>query len=574
MKHGGLKWSHVLSGLCAMGLSGCATGSTEPEHATAPHVLSLSTYAASIGTPIDVVGANFPAGGEGGVQLIFDGEYATASGAVEPIHSEVDLRQLDRTSGRWTTFGPFYNPLGGAAREPGTFTGTITAQVSRNDGTVVRDRAPSSFTFDVLPSIMVDDFQPVTATCAEPARRAFGGARYRMRVRAVGFQPTAFRYTISVPSIRDVAPIVVTHRATGVTDALDGADALALPPVPNHLLSYGAVISVEATADRGPVRTLAFAINVGRPMEVFYNGSIQLAEILPAVPVSACIPGGPNGRRAGYVEANSETRSRQLTVAFSEEWMHAVTRSSSTSVSNSWSTTDGSTFSTSATNTNGWSLGQNVAVNRGTTDTNDWHTTTTDGRTWNIGGATMIEGGVNLPLLASARLQQQINYGYANMHSTADATGGSRATSNGSTNGLSDDVNGSTATTDSTSRSHSTTIGGDTTMSTSTSDTTGMSGGMSQAQSWAVSSTDSIARDFGGTVVAGQFGVFYRQSVRFVRRGYVVLYNQCGIGSVVGQVDLDDWAWSPDLAQAPTCVPFPQTNLPAPACILSPCAGQ
>src|SRR5262249_13367963 len=69
-----------------------------------------------------------------------------------------------------------------------------------------------------------------------------------------------------------------------------------------------------------------------------------------------------------------------------------------------------------------------------------------------------------------------------------------------------------------------------------------MGGEKGGAFNWQASSADSISRDFGGAVIAGTYGVFYRQTLRLVRRASIVTYNQCGAATVVGNVDFSDWA--------------------------------
>ncbi|NIS28792.1 MAG: hypothetical protein GWO04_02010, partial [Actinobacteria bacterium] len=64
-----------------------------------------------------------------------------------------------------------------------------------------------------------------------------------------------------------------------------------------------------------------FAIGVHRPLEFFYNGNVTVAEVMAAVPVSACIPGGINGRDATYNESMSETRDRSYSLNWNETWL-------------------------------------------------------------------------------------------------------------------------------------------------------------------------------------------------------------------------------------------------------------
>jgi hypothetical protein len=94
---------------------------------------------------------------------------------------------------------------------------------------------------------------------------------------------------------------------------------------------------------------------------------------------------------------------------------------------------------------------------------------------------------------------------------------------------------------------------------------------VSDSELYSVSTTQSTTLQTHGHVYAGQFGVWYRQTSRLVRRGTVIAYDLCGNGSPVGVVTIDDWTWAPDLAIANTCPP--PSNLPVASCRIQPCGG-
>jgi hypothetical protein len=86
-----------------------------------------------------------------------------------------------------------------------------------------------------------------------------------------------------------------------------------------------------------------------------------------------------------------------------------------------------------------------------------------------------------------------------------------------------------------------------------------------------MSSSETIGTGFSGPVVAGTFGVFYRQMARYTRQEFLILYDKCGDGAVVGQATLQDYTWAPDLATSGACPPLPPTNFPPAQCYMPPC---
>jgi hypothetical protein len=135
-------------------------------------------------------------------------------------------------------------------------------------------------------------------------------------------------------------------------------------------------------------------------------------------------------------------------------------------------------------------------------------------------------------------------------------------------------VSGSTATTDTTSSNHIDTLGGGTSNQTTNGSSASETNGTMSADAWQVSSAESIGQGYQGQIVANTFGVFYRQMARFIREAFILEYDKCGNGQVVGTVTLQDYTWGIDLALNERCPPVPATNFPKAQCFLPPCNGQ
>lgn len=507
----------ALAGLVSVAAAGCASNGPEPGGTgaglAAPEVVALSTYEASIGTLVEVYGENFPARSAGRVMLAFQGNFEADDGAVHPIDEEFDATVIDAGTLRWDSFGPYRVPFGPSGNQTGEFSGIVFVRTIADDGTVTESNEPLEVGFRVKSSLLVHELQPLSANCGAPVERALGGASYRLRVEALGFTPTSFTYTIAAPGT-DLTPLSIRHEATGRFDNVGEHADFIFPEVPEDILSYGAILTVQATDTEGRGHTSAFAIDVHRPLEFFYNGNVTVAEVMAPAPVSACIPGGINGRSASYSESESETRSRTVSVGWNESWLSSHTVASSSS------------------NTIGLSESNGVGF------------ATTDGESfrWEVGGE--VGGTIGVSKLASVAVKA--TFGFSGETSRSVNNNANRTTG----------LNEASTSTDT--------------------EAVAESNGRTDTENfaWTVSSTDTIGRGFEGEVIAGTYGVFYRQTLRLIRRGVLVAYNQCGAAEVVGDLDFTDWTWSPDLALGDSCPPLPISNLPPAECIVSPCAGE
>ncbi|MEM9192587.1 MAG: hypothetical protein AAGF12_25655 [Myxococcota bacterium] len=494
---------------------GCANSvdSPTPRPDTAPELVAFNTYDASIGTLVEAYGQYFPERSEGVTMLHFRGSFDTVDGDSHAVDIAFETQRADNGTLRWDTFGPYRVPFAPNGNQVGTFYGSVTPEVVRRDDTMTAGE-PLDISFTVRPSVLVHEFQPVVASCGAPVERALGGAAYKLRVEAIGFTPATFTYSLAAPSLEGFEPIVVRRVAEGPFDTLGENGGFVMPPVPDDALSYGAVLSIQATDVDGRLHASTFAIAVHRPLEFFYNGNVQVAEVLAPTPVSACIPGGEAGRNASYNESMSETRSRTYNLNWNESWLNSHTVASATSATVGLTATNGVGFATTDGEAFRWSVGGEVG---GT-----------------IGLSKVVSLGVKLKGEVGGERSRQVN-------NSQTATEG---------------LNESATTTDTESATESN------------------SGSQGGSFAWSVSSQESIDRDFAGHVIAGTYGVFYRQALRLLRRGVVVTYNQCGAAEVVGEVDFTDWTWSPDLALGNGCPPLPRSNLPQAECIISPCSGE
>jgi hypothetical protein len=363
----------------------------------------------------------------------------------------------------------------------------------------------------VQPSIRVRRLEPITASCAGPVLRAIGGLPYVIEAEALGFSPASFTYTISVPALGVSQSL--RQIAEGTTGLYGDDGGFVLPEVPDDLQAYGAILSIESRSVSGQAHQTIFAVGVHRPMEVVFDGRVAIAETYAPVPVSGCLPGGESGREASYTETESETRTRSYGVDFREGWLRSTTET------HSESTTD----TTSSSNTIGFSTTNGSSFN--------WQTG------GEVGGSIGIEGIIEVGA--------KVN-GHVGGETFSQSTRSQSST---------------------TGRSHSETT---TDTESMTEETSGSAG---EEFRWEVSSSDALERGFSAHIIAGRYGVFYRQTTRLIRRASLVTYNLCGVANIVGDIDLQDWTWSSDLGTAGTCPPLPASHLPPAACLVQPCGA-
>jgi hypothetical protein len=489
--------------------SSCAVGGTTADPMLDASIRALSTTSASLGSLVDFYVEDLPPPQAGQLTVVFDGTFTTPTGSRSVSTVEVPVRRVDGGTLRWTSFGPYRVPFGAVGDQIGTFVGEARIRLIDTEGTILESRTPKEVTFEVLPSIRISRLEPTAASCAGPVLRAIGGLPYILEAEALGFTPASFTYTLTIPATDTNDSW--RELADGAVGTLGTDGTFVLPAVPDGVQAYGAVISVEARDVSGATHQTLFAVGVHRPMEVTFDGRVAIAETYAPVVVSGCLPGGESGREASYTETESETRSRSYGVDFREGWLESTTETHSESTTNTTSSSNTIGFSTTNGSSFNWQVGMET------------------------GGSIGIEGIIEVGAKVNGHVGGE----------TFSQSTSSRSSTTG--------------------RSHS-----ETTTDT-TSATSERSGSSGEEFRWEVSSSEALERGFSAQIFAGQYGVFYRQTSRLIRRASLVTYNLCGVADVAGDVELQDWTWATDLAQSPTCPPLPESHLPAAACLIQPC---
>jgi hypothetical protein len=328
-------------------MGGCSPDETAESDvkSTTPHILALSTYSASLGTPIDAYMANPPSLLAQKIELVFEGTFKRANGTEEKVSITQPTNRMDTSAIRWAAYGPFQNPFAPKNPDIGLFTGTVAVQVTKEDGTVTKDDAPLKVRFEVQPSIIVTELQPESAACDKPALRLIGGLRYRMKTTTIGIDATSIDYSVKTPRFapaadgnpdfdRDQSGQVVhqeTLIAHAVGDTTKGSttpgsgdstkdevkekEGILLPKVPDEIPNYGVIFAITAKDAAGHAVRSTFGMTAHRPVDIYYDGRYQLAQLYPPTPVSACMPGGQSGREVNYAETKEERTERQLRIS-------------------------------------------------------------------------------------------------------------------------------------------------------------------------------------------------------------------------------------------------------------------
>lgn len=600
-----------------------------PSDEGATEVLEVSPASLTIGETMLLRGTSlYPEDAEDTVvlQARFEGVFIPDDGGSDNVDFEVrvvpDATLEDGTQVvRWSRFGPFGNPFSDR-NEVGTFRGTVTVTVTHADGTVGIGEPSQPLTISVEPSIIIEELQPIIAECGAPALRGLGGLPYQVSARAIGLIPTQFTWEFD--DINGLAGRQTFQRsALGFTDTFGVDEILVFNHVPPGTTLYVNTIRVIAEDDAGNSVETALPLSVHRPLEWRYDGQHEVAEYLPPVPVSSCIPGSAGGR-VTYTETETETRQQTVSVTISRNWSVAngvtntVNWQEGYTEGTTTSTTAGASFSTSESA----STGQRYGVSYNQSTANSVGFSTTDGETWGVDytqGTTDTDslsrmdeisqneslatevnasieigipgiggfgggGGATATTGSGSRQSWGSESSSARSRSQGYSAGGSRSStaSYGSTTtqGASQSFEGSYtltgsrtqgrtfSNTESRNQSRTYSVGG------SASDSQVVTEGMSESESrsWSRSESSSTLRSYTGAIAPGRFGVFYRQTARMIRRAELVTYNLCGVADVQGEMMFNEWTWAPELAIAETCGEvLPPSSLPRAECFIPPC---
>jgi hypothetical protein len=368
---------------------------------------------------------------------------------------------------------------------------------------------------------VVRDFQPVTASCEQPAKRLLGGFPYRLQVEAIGIEPVNFTYQLLNEPGLDGRPRIWRQPADGNMASFGDNGEFFLSDVPEGQVFYIAELLITARDADGKDASTVFAFGVHRPVEYVDWGNAQIAEIEAPQPVSGCIAGGINGQNVRYSETETQSRSRQVSYHWDENWVNEHSGQYSTSheerngVNTSYSRNEEYGWTAEWNRSDSLSAGGGITVNP----------------LGLIGGSVSAEYGVTRSYGESMHGSVSTGYTVGHDFSTADTESWAFTTS----------------------ESYGVTRG--------------------SGEFWEVSSSTSISSEIAGDIIPSLFGVWYRQVTRVVRPGSIVVYNMCGQPQVVAEAMFEDYTWAVSLAQEAECPPLPKPTLPPAQCVIAPCSG-
>ncbi len=620
---------HIFSGLLVLALVGCAEN-PDDEPPTGPRIAALSSPQVVVGEAVSFIGHNLAVRDGGTARVVFAGEYFADDGTTEKVNIgfaaiyDAQVVRGDETLDVLTInrFGPFSNPFHVGDR-PGRFEGLVFVEIEDADGMVTRDEDPNTLSLEVGPSLLIDAFEPIESQCGAPALRVLAGIPYQLTVRPVGIKATRFFYSLS--QVNDSPGIVEFEHAFGVPVASDtlgdpeaGDTTVIFNPIPSELQSYVSAIRVLAYDNDGNQVETAMPVTVHRPVEVVYDSTPEVAQIYEAVPVSGCTPGG-FGTRVGYAERITETRQRSVAVTVSNDWMakRGQTRNAEWKEGVSTGSSRSQSLGGSETEEERASRQQNVSYNE--SSSNEVGVSATDGESWNwnmsegesnteyeermnelygagnVSGTVGVEAEGSIPGFAKVSGHASTTVGVRAGGATAGTGGTSRtnrsergfsmagessetrsfgsANSESRSESLSESYSLTNRRTrsfeDQESRSESRTY--DFTQGASEREVVSEGITESEERSWLESNTHSTTQAFSEFIPKNQFGMFYRQTTRLVRRAEVRAYNLCGLTRHMGELQFNDWTWAPELALATHCDTTPESAFPPAACLIEPC---
>lgn len=608
-------------------LNACSTD--QGRDPNAPIVLEIEQQEIVLGESLYLYGRNFSDEVFKHNFVHFEGTFTDDRGNTEEvsisfkpiIESDVKWRGQQAQLLRINRFGPFKNPFISTGR-PGRFFGMIRAVVADDNGDQSIDLEPKNFQLTVGASIEITEFQPLFADCGAPAIRALQGVAYRLGVKAVGLVPVKFEYKLG--QINDSAGVTIyNHEFSSpvAEDFIGESEPVFFNPVPEAEQFYVTSIKVIAYDADGNSAETVLPITVHRPLEIVYDGKRLVAERYEPMPVSGCIPGSIN-TRVSYSETKSEYRQRTVSVTVNQSWL----RSSGQSLDRSWreGVSEGQTSSRTlgSSLSEDESLFESMNVNYNQSEANNVNFSESDGESWSwnmsegqsnseyadsmsdIYGSgswrntvsASAEGSVPFLAKASGKVTTSVgvkaggrsgettgmatNTRQERGYSSSGSTNESRSFGSSTTESRGQSINSSYALSNSSSRSlsDSESLSSNRTWNLGESESTNevISESESVAQNLTLSSSnqDSITQSFSGFIPRGKFGIFYRQTTRWIRSAEVRTYNQCGLAQHVGELQFNEFTWAPDLAVASSCEDRPPpANLPEKACLLPPCNG-
>jgi hypothetical protein len=619
----------LLAGMITLGSTwGCNDQIAYEEEG--PVVEATSQAVVVVGQTLEFYGRNFLKEGEGTSQLHFKGKFTDQYGReltsdlrVNPFFGGQEIGEDGRHILTWSRFGPFKNPFTGDARH-GVFQGTVQVMNYYSDGTV-EEGPEQPLNLQIDPSIIIEAFEPFQADCGAPAVRVMPGMPYRLQVAVTGLSAVRYEYEFTqVNGAESVSRFVhefSSDQPTSEDSVGESTEMVVFNQIPQDQQSYIAGVRVIAYDKEGRSVETALPVSVHRPLEVKYDGSYELAERYEPVPVSGCIPGSV-GNQVSYSEMTVETRTQSVSMTVSTNWSSSSGLTMSQNVSEGIAVGESRSRSMTSSSSERESLSEGFGESYTASESNNVNFSSSDGESWSWNlsegqsqdeyesRARSVYGEVNGSVGVGVSGEGSVP-GFAKVSGSVETTVGvSAGTSRGNTQGTrqSTSTNRGYSMSGSSSESRgfgstlgesrSTNLSGTYALGRTSSNSDTMSMGMNNTRTWdfsegtsvnevastgnseaitnstVTSESKGISQSFSGYIPRGRYGIFYRQTTRWIRRAEVVSYDLCGLASHMGELQFNEWDWAPDLAIGESCdVEPPPSNLPTARCLISPCGG-
>lgn len=452
-----------------------------------------------------------------------------------------------------------------------------------------------------------------TENCSSISGNIIDGNKFTVKVNAFKIKPVKYVYEIITPYNS-----YSFENSYSSPIAADWIENISIDSIPDDTSFYVALINIYGYDIDNNFAYTSIPVKVVRPVEVKHFGKHELAEVYEPVPVTGCIPGSV-GNNVQYSESTSETRQNSVSITVNKSWSDSFssnqTQSSSeginvsetqgtvnsSSLSNSETQSESYTDSTSSGESNNISFntseGENWSWSLNNTETETEGQSSSNGTNTGVNASTTVgvSGEGSLPFLAKASGKIDVSAGVSRNWSNTDSTSSSESNSEsrGYTTGGSSQNGRSYGSVQNDSRSHS--LSGayvlSNNVSNSVSESTSLSSGrvwnMSEsissgkvitegngesiAQTIVNSNTSSTTFSYSGYIPRGRFGVFFRQTSRYVKLSEIITYDLNGFPSHAGFIMMNTWAWAPELSVGQSCQEAIVSSMPPAECLIPPC---
>ena len=461
------------------------------------------------------------------------------------------------------------------------------------------------------PSILIESLCH-TVGCETLSGNAVSGLPQSLSIKTIGLKTTRIEYSILNRNSTDV----IVHDFDNAPTDFDTLDNIVFSEPLEGYTSYIAGIRIDAFGINGSSTTTSIPIRVVRPIEVRYDGQYQKAQTYQPVPVTGCIPGSID-TRVVYSESTSETRQNSTSVTLSnsftnsnsnsttESYNEEITASESISVNSTNSTSNSENFGESYNSSETNNTSNNIGFSSSDGESWSWSTDETSSNSNSSSTSNNVNGQVNgsvtvgmsgegsLPFLAKASGKVETTVGVSAGIGRTTTEGNVESNSNSRGYSMSGSSNDGRTWGSVTSESSSQSIGGSYLLGRTSSESSSqgasqtsgrvwnLSEGVSKSDTVTVGDSESISNtivnsssssttfSFSGYIPFKSFGMFYRQTTRWIKRSEIITYNADGFARSSGYIDMYEWSWAPELAISDSCETIDTSNRQN--CYIEPC---